>query len=915
MHRQQNPLPCGIFGTINKDISIEWINVCLTANEIEYNKEEVLFLKQILFKLQFYLNLNEYRKFLIRFFVLCGSKEVNSDYLHFALDFCLPNSEYLKEFLINTKSNPIEPVECPTEVLSTNKILINSEYINTLIDLQNASIEKLSTDKNYLEIIRLFFTKSETDLPNEEKLQLCDAIIKAELWQKGIDFFENWSNFNTECLRTILCCVTDKKAQLTLKLAKKIVKLAAEGNSVLPWLILYWTLMSEDEPDANSLLKLFTLGHNILGKRGICTDCEGEFLLKALKFFIQNDHEFDALMCSSCLFNFPPRKTYQLQDCHTAAHIELKWSYCVDMYEYVVPEEMPEFDSLARQSGITQETKEFLIKMLNIIPDEEKPKNTAIITNYIKGNDPILLPDNKEINPITSTIYYFLADYHFKAKDFAKAKYFYINDLSLNVNRFDSWAGLALTINYQLDQMLIEGKNNNSEKFHQMAFSTMQCFRRSLELQPDNYKIWIEYGILCYNVASNCSRLMKGVFGSTNESQLPSSKFKLEDVLALAKNCFERVNEIDVFNEETWLSYYMLGKISEKLKHDLLTILEYYEQAYLCIYLDKASYPRKITYYNPPYLSIEALEIHYRIHSCILKYLLNNKKFSARMLRHLKLFLINVDKSPFVLRKVYGKKPNGSRHNELNSEEEQQIVDLMNDMLLLVAERETKFDVNLARKELISMCIKSIKKCLSRYNAHYKSHFRLAHYYYTVEDHNTAKAILCGGTQNKQNPLLRFEDDSNKPNSNPGYISGLFMERKSSNLYNGIWRIPADDIDRPGNFNFHMFRCTNLLIDVCYLAEDYNLLSSISIQLNKTPEPDKKYLNNAERIMLSKKAFDKCFQIFSKLLNPNLIINKEQIIEIQTIAQNMLKNDVFTAELQQNCNYLNELLTARQRLN
>lgn len=884
----------------------------MTANEIEYNTDEVLFLKQILFKLQFHLNLNEYRKFLIRFFALIGSKEVNSDFLHFALDLCLPNSEYLKVFLLNADTYKIEPAECPIEVLSTNNILINTEYINTLIDVQNTSIEKLSTDQNYLEIIRLFFTKSETDLPNEEKSQLCNAIIKAELWQKGIDFFENWSNFNEECLRTILCCVTDKKAQLTFKLAKKIAKLAVEGNSIFPWLILYWTLMSEDNTDTNSLMKFFTMGHNILGKRGICTDFEGEFLLNALKFFIKNDYEHDALLCSSCLFNFPPRKNYQSQDFHTAAPIELKWSHCVDIYEYFVPEEMPEFDSLARQSGITQETKEFLIKILNIIPDEEKPKNTIMITNYIKTNDCPLKPENKEINIITSTIYYFLADYHFKAKDFAKAKYFYINDLSLNVNRFDSWAGLALTINYQLDQMLIEGKNAN-EKFHQMAFSTMQCFRRSLELQPDNYKIWIEYGILCYNVASNCSRLMKEISSKNEESSLPNSKFKFEEVLALAKNCFERVNEIDVFNEETWLSYYMLGKISEKLKHDLLTILEYYQQAYLCIYLDKASYPRKITYYNPPYLSIEALEIHYRIHSVILKYLLNNKKFSARMLRHLKFFLINVNKSPFVLRKVYGKKPNGSKQNELNSEEEQQILDLMNDMLLLVAERELKFDVNRARNELISMCIRSIKMCLSRYNAHYKSYFRLAHYYYTIEDYNTAKAILCGGTQNKQNPLLRFEEDSNKPNSNPGYISGLFMERKSNNLYSGIWRIPADDIDRPGNFNFHMFRCTDLLINVCYLTDDYNLLSLISIQLNKTPEPDKKYLNNDERIMLSKKAFDKCFQVFSRILTSNPL-NPEQIIEMQSIAQNMLKNDVFIVELQQNCNYLNELLTSRHRL-
>lgn len=36
---------------------------------------------------------------------------------------------------------------------------------------------------------------------------------------------------------------------------------------------------------------------------------------------------------------------------------------------------------------------------------------------------------------------------------------------------------------------------------------------------------------------------------------------------------------------------------------------------------NKATYPEKISYNNPPHLSIEALEIHYRINASILKYL------------------------------------------------------------------------------------------------------------------------------------------------------------------------------------------------------------------------------------------------------------------------------------------------------
>lgn len=36
---------------------------------------------------------------------------------------------------------------------------------------------------------------------------------------------------------------------------------------------------------------------------------------------------------------------------------------------------------------------------------------------------------------------------------------------------------------------------------------------------------------------------------------------------------------------------------------------------------NNATYPNKINYYNPQHLSVEALEIHYRIHASILKYL------------------------------------------------------------------------------------------------------------------------------------------------------------------------------------------------------------------------------------------------------------------------------------------------------
>nr|XP_027203687.1 uncharacterized protein LOC113797495 [Dermatophagoides pteronyssinus] len=875
IHREQNQLPLGILCHIGRDITVDMIMVCLIANEIDYQRQEILFLKEILIKLYFHLNIHEYRCFLIRFFVLCGTKELNIDYLQYALDFCQNDSKYFVHFAMgehfSDKQEKSIATEDMFEVLASNNLHINEQYIKTLIDMQNVS--KLNNDNNndndkhnYVEIIRLCFTKNEIDLTNDEKQKLYEAIIQAQIWQKAIEFFENWSNFDDDCLKIILRCIkgndTNKKVQLTGKLLRKIVKYASEGNSILPWLILqaiFDEIIEKSDDDyietsstSSSLIKFYQIGHNILGRRGLCTSHNGQFLWSAQKIFTDFDMDDEALQCFSCLFNFPPQQqkisiSSQQDYHHTSPNIELKWEHCPEIYLYFIPNSMPEFDSNPRHSGITLETKDFFLKILSLIPESEKPKHTIEINNYIKRGTPLRSfsqNNEEESNSVTSTLYYLLADHHFKSKDFAKAKYFYINDLSLNPERFDSWAGLALSINYQVDQMLIEGINTNGEKFYQTSYSSMKCFEQALYLQSDNSKLWIEYGILCYNIASNWSRLQKRlqIFGTEHQELKISENnfFTYEQILEKAKKCFEKIIDPDINNEESWLSYYMLGKVAEKSNtNDLLQILQYYEWAYLNLYLDGATYPKKINYFAPSFLSIEALEIHYRIHSVILKYLLNNRKFTARMLRNLKYQLIKVNKSPFILRKSFNSssvnglssssssssaarrhhhqqqtmndlsKNNSQNSNDsrsststststmMTSEIEQPVIPIITDLIDMVSERDQKFDHNRYRNELISMCLKGIKKCLARYNAHYKSYYRLAYYYYSIRDYYTAKLIMFGGgQQNKQNDLLRFEIDPDKPNSNPGYINGLFFDRKPANFYNGIWRIPIDEIER-----------------------------------------------------------------------------------------------------------------------
>jgi calcineurin-binding protein cabin-1 len=64
----------------------------------------------------------------------------------------------------------------------------------------------------------------------------------------------------------------------------------------------------------------------------------------------------------------------------------------------------------------------------------------------------------------------------------------------------------------------------------------------------------------------------------------------------------------------------------------------------------RASYARKISYNNPQNLAVEALEVYYRIHACILKYLEQNegKRLEEDMRALFEKLLKDASKGPFM---------------------------------------------------------------------------------------------------------------------------------------------------------------------------------------------------------------------------------------------------------------------------
>jgi hypothetical protein len=129
----------------------------------------------------------------------------------------------------------------------------------------------------------------------------------------------------------------------------------------------------------------------------------------------------------------PNSQSSSVANIHTSPNIKLKWEHCEALYHYFAPEELPEYDSLIRQTGITQDIEALLLRIVELVPENLKPsKHSEAILKYIEKGDEIPFNTGAE----TSHQYYIL-------------------DLSLNSTRFDSWAGSALSRSYQLDQQLL----------------------------------------------------------------------------------------------------------------------------------------------------------------------------------------------------------------------------------------------------------------------------------------------------------------------------------------------------------------------------------------------------------------------------------------------------------------------------
>ncbi|XP_032085833.1 calcineurin-binding protein cabin-1 isoform X7 [Thamnophis elegans] len=857
-------------------------------------------------------------------------------------------------------------------------------------------------------------------------------------------------------------------------------------SSVLPWIILHQIIQHEEEniqplycqheklqnpqegvspiqdtPMLPPSLMLLNTAHEYLGRRSWCCNSDGALL----KFYVrvlqkellasttEDTHPYKEELetaleqCFYCLYGFPSKKSKaRYLEEHSTQQVELIWEDSLFMFEYFKPKTLPEFDSY-KTSTVSADLANLLKKMATIVPQTDKPMlRLEEVSSYIEGTLSKVpsLPEGADFSPpVVTELYYLLADYHFKNKEQSKAIKFYMHDICICPNRFDSWAGMALARASRIQDKLNSNELKSDSLIWKQSTPVLSCFKRALEIDGSNLSLWIEYGTISYALHSFASRQLKQLKPELPSEVVQQMEERRNGMLETAKHCFTSASRCEGDgDEEEWLIHYMLGKIAEKQKQPPGVYLFHYKQAGHFLHEEAARYPKKIHYHNPPELAMEALEVYFRLHASILKlvgkpdsgadaellvtfmkeaaegsFARGEEKNTPKLSEKEKLCMADEDShssagtlpgpgtsllsssGPGLTSPPYTATPVDHDYVKCKKSHQQATPDAAfisqqdpaslgledrsqdsmavglsdsnstqdtfmelaslpdsnkktfpegrplascldatapgKESLVPTEERGKPEDplgspdacraaeqkpspqgpckfsapplsqgdpnrpmellctsqfaqglpTNLEEQRtfLTEHCIAAFHLCLSRFPQHYKSLYRLACLYACSPTHKNlpwARDVLLGSS-------FPWQQLRHMP------AQGLFCERNKTNFFNGIWRIPVDEIDRPGSFASHMNRSIVLLLNVLSQLKDYPTLLKISSMLQRTPDQGKKYLRDADRQVLAQRAFVLTVMVLEDMLHELTEVSEDQSNQGCDILERRMTTDVF----------------------
>ncbi|RZF32702.1 hypothetical protein LSTR_LSTR004130 [Laodelphax striatellus] len=485
-----------------------------------------------------------------------------------------------------------------------------------------------------------------------------------------------WSSLLTNTLIALPLCIEEGDSRLLEKLPhsrlvrmiqtmSNVICLQMEAPSdsseiplgtVAPWIVIYHIVKYDeektgrvhDEDDISASLNVLLTAHEYLGKRSWCLMDEAEILYKILGVTIPLmesggglaavDSELLTTLCHHteqafyCLYGHPLKKNKPRHIIeHNAMGLALTWNRSQLVYRYFKPRELPMYDSSVRCS-ITQDTEALFRRIVGLVPADMDPgRQVEATTAYIEGHSERVPVRGVQLSPPLADIYYLIADYYFKNKLWSKALRYYALDISANPSRVDSWACLALAHGSQLETKLNSCEPLSSEQdFLRSARMACKCYGRALQLDPEQSTLWIEYGSFAYMVHSFCSRLLKQEPPNLSLELFDALEKQKEQMLDQAYTCFtsasvlwtsfEKKGEPEI-QDERWLHHYMFGKIALKREEKPQVYLTHFMKAMRYLHQNNANYPKSVSYSNPQLYCIEALELYYRVHACVLKVL------------------------------------------------------------------------------------------------------------------------------------------------------------------------------------------------------------------------------------------------------------------------------------------------------
>ncbi|XP_031557657.1 calcineurin-binding protein cabin-1-like [Actinia tenebrosa] len=242
---------------------------------------------------------------------------------------------------------------------------------------------------------------------------------------------------------------------------------------------------TNDAPAVSNTLRFLRTAHDHLGRRGWCCNNDGIFLLLCVdllreqlskpNFSSRDDLVRDLEQCFLCLYGHPSKKAKLrgLQE-HNSCQIPLTWRNSAVVFNYFKPPELPTFDS--KTNTISTEVQNLMRRITLVVPQHElEAISFDNVQAFMEGvNDDVpKLPENLATvkRPVVSELFYLLADFYFKNKEFSKALKFYTHDICVQPNRSDSWAAMALIRKSRLESKLnaCEPKSEGPIQKHAVA--------------------------------------------------------------------------------------------------------------------------------------------------------------------------------------------------------------------------------------------------------------------------------------------------------------------------------------------------------------------------------------------------------------------------------------------------------------